>query len=117
MVKDMDTSLFEEKILDLSKGEDAQLIVDKDTIIEFWVTWCPHCKAMKEPYEHISEMFKEIDCYRIEMEQYPDLANIFEVESFPTFVFIRKDGDVEKWVGEVPEEDLINITKKAFGMS
>ena len=51
------------------------------------------------------------------MEEYPNLANVFEVESFPTFVFINKNGDVEKWVGEVPEEDLANITRKAFKMS
>ena len=98
MVKDMDTSLFEEKILDLNQGQAARLLVKENTIIEFWVTWCPHCKAMKVPYEHISEMFPDIDCYRIEMEEYPNLANVFEVESFPTFVFINKNGDVEKWV-------------------
>ena len=46
MVKDMDSSLFSEKILDINNGDESNLLITKNTIIEFWVTWCPHCKAM-----------------------------------------------------------------------
>ena len=114
MVKDMDSSLFSEKTLDINNGDESNLLITKNTIIELWVTWCPHCKAMMPRYEDASSKLKDTDCYRIEMEQNPGIADIFQVESFPTFVFLTPDGNAQKWVGEVSEEDFINIAKKEF---
>ena len=114
MVKDMDTSLFNEKILNTENGEQDSLLIDKNTIIEFWVDWCPHCKAMMPRYEDASTKLKDVQCFRIEMEQYPNLADIFQIESFPTFVFLTPSGNAQKWVGEVSEKEFIEIAEKAF---
>lgn len=116
MVHDMDEKLFRAKIFDYEKGDDAPLLIKEPTIIEFWVTWCPHCQAMIPRYEKVSEMFPQVTCYRIEMEQHPELAKLFGVDSFPTFIFMSPDGKMEKWVGEVPVEELASMATKAFGI-
>ena len=48
------------------------------------------------------------------MEQHPDIADQFNIEAFPAFGFINKDGDMKKWVGEVPAEELSSFVKEAF---
>lgn len=116
MVKDLDDKLFRQLIFDYSQGDNAPLLVKSDTIIEFWVTWCPHCQAMIPRYEKISEEFPTVSCNRVEMEKYPELAKIFGVDSFPTFIFISPDGKMEKWVGELPVDQLASLVTKAFGI-
>ncbi|MGL4293499.1 MAG: thioredoxin family protein [Bacteroidales bacterium] len=115
MVHDLNEKLFQQKIFDYEKGDNAPLLIKNNTILEFWVTWCPHCHAMIPRFEKVSEMYPSVDCYRVEMEQHPDLANIFDVENFPTFIFMSTDGKMEKWVGELPVEELSELVTKAFG--
>ena len=116
MVENLNDSLFKEKIFDYQEGDNAPLHIKKNTIIEYWVTWCPHCQAMIPRYEKLSELFPQVDCYRVELEQFPELAKPFAVESFPTFIFISPDGNMQKWVGEVPLEQLEAMVKDNFGI-
>lgn len=114
MVHNLDEKVFKEKIFDYSLGDNAPLLIKKNSIIEFWVTWCPHCQAMIPRYGKLSEMYPNIDCYRIEMEQHPDLADLFGIEGFPTFVFITPKGKMSKWEGELPLDNLEELTEKYF---
>lgn len=114
MVHDLDEKSFKQKVFNYDKGEEAPLLINNNTVLEFWVTWCPHCQAMMPRYEKASEKCPEVDCYRIEMEQHPSLAEIFAVDSFPTFIFISPDGKLQKWVGEVSEEELEQMLNEGF---
>ena len=115
MVTDLNDRLFREKIFNYEEGKDAPLRTNKSTIIEFWVNWCSHCQAMVPRYEEVSKKFNNVDFYRIELEQHPDLAKIFGVASFPTFIFITKNGKIEKYVGEVSEKELTHMVKEILG--
>ena len=112
MLKDLNENLFTEKIYDM-RGDAWR--IDKNTIIEFWVTWCPHCQAMMPRYEKVSEDFPDVDCYRVEMEQHPSIAELFNIDGFPTFVFITPEGEMKKWVGEISYEELKEMVEEAFG--
>lgn len=116
MVKEMNDSLFREKIYDYLKGEKPQLVNKNNTILEFYTVWCPHCKSMKPRLKALSEIYSDINFYSIDLEKYPELAELFEVESFPTFIFIDKNGLINKWVGEVQESELDGIIKKTFDL-
>lgn len=115
MVKDLDDKLFKEKIFNYEEGQDAPLMINKNTIIEFWVSWCTHCKAMIPRYEEVSKKFANINCYRVEIEHHPHIAKLFNIDSYPTFVFITKHGKKEKFVGEVNEKELTHMVKEIFG--
>ena len=114
MVKELDDKSFSELIFDYKDAENAPLLIKNNTVIEFWVTWCPHFQAMIPRYEDLSKKHPDVDCYRIELEQHPELAAPFGVESFPTFIFITKEGKMNKWVGELPESELNDLFNKAF---
>ena len=114
MVKDLNETLFRESIFDLAKGDNATLLVKDNTIIEFWATWCPHCQRMIPIYEEISKIFPDIDCYRMEAEKYPDVAEQFGVESYPTFIFIKSYGEMEKYVGEMSVDTFSKMIGDVF---
>ena len=69
---------------------------------------------MHPRFEQVSKSIQAIDCYQVDMEAYPDIANIFDIESFPTFIFISKKGNLKKWTGEVPQEELVEMIHEAF---
>lgn len=114
MVNDLNESGFCSKIFDYRRGEDAPLLIKNNTILEFWVTWCPHCKEMNPRFDDYSKKTKNVDCYRVELEQHPDIADLFDIEAFPAFIFINKDGHITKWVGEVPLKELEDMANEAF---
>ena len=67
-------------------------------------------------YEKVSEMFPDVDCYRVEMEQHPDIAELFDVDRFPSFIFIHPNGEMSKFVGELEEEDLADMVAATFNL-
>ena len=114
MVENLNEDLFKTKIFNYEQGHDAALEIKKNTILESWVTLCSHCQAMIPRYEEISKEFPDVDCVRVEMEQHPRLARLLNVENFPTFIFIKTDGKMRKWEGELSVEDLAGLVKEAF---
>lgn len=80
------------------------------------MSWCPHCQAMIPRYEKVSEMFPDVACYRVELNQHPELGKLLGVDSFPTFVFFVPGKEPQKWVGEVPTEELAGMVEKEFSV-
>jgi len=61
--------------------------------ILFYTTWCPHCKQTikdwglyktNKPSE--GGTYSEIDC-----DKFPDKADFYQIESYPTIIMIVKD--------------------------
>ena len=75
-------------------------------IILFWAKWCPHCTKIKAKTSSDSDkmwdMFKkdkpvstskgDVNIYDYEADQNPELIRKFGVKSFPTIIFVDKDG-------------------------
>ncbi len=114
MVQELNSDSFKEQLFDYTLGDDATLKLKKNGILEFYVPWCPHCQAMMPRYEKISHMFDSVSCYRINMEAYPDIAELFGVQSFPTFIYIFPNGDMQKSVGEMSVDDFADLIKSTF---
>jgi len=48
----------------------------------------------------------KIDFYRVDVEESPEFAMLFEARSLPTTVMIRKDGSMEKSIGGMSDGQL-----------
>lgn len=65
-------------------------------LVEFYATWCPHCRRMMPVVEQIGELLNgQIGLYQFDIDKYGDLADQLGVESTPTFI-VYKDGK-EEW--------------------
>ena len=74
MLHDLNNKSFKEKIYDYDGGGNQPLLTTKDTIVEFYASWCPHCQAMMPRYDDFSNKHPNIDCYSLDMEKYPEPA-------------------------------------------
>lgn len=65
-------------------------------LIEFYATWCPHCKRMMPVMEQVKELLEgSVPVYQLDIDSESEAADKTEVETVPTFI-IYKDGD-EQW--------------------
>ena len=76
-------------------------------VVEFYATWCPHCKRMMPVVEQIKELLAgTVDIYQLDIDD--TVAEAQEVESVPTFL-IYKNG-LEQWrqSGEIDGQELLS---------
>ncbi len=60
-------------------------------LVEFFATWCPHCKRMMPVVEQIRELLSgSADIYQLDIDQNDEVAQAQEVESVPTFIIYKK---------------------------
>lgn len=56
-------------------------------IIDFYATWCPHCRRMATVFENASTRYPNIRFVKIDIDREPALAKRFEVERLPTLLY------------------------------
>ena len=77
------------------------------TVVDFYATWCGPCKQLAPILEQFEQKYDGIVSFiRIDVDQEPDLAEAFQVESIPTLFFITPEGVVDASIGLQPESYL-----------
>ena len=76
-------------------------------LIDFWADWCGPCKMLAPTVAEIAEEYAgKVKVGKINVDEEPELAAAFRINSIPTVVLMR-DGKVENLVvGYCPKERL-----------
>jgi thioredoxin 1 len=75
-------------------------------LIDFWADWCGPCVALAPILEEVSAE-TGITIAKINVDENPDLASVFEIQGIPA-VFIIVDGQPEsKIIGINPKESYL----------
>lgn len=78
-------------------------------LIEFFATWCPHCRRMMPIVEEVKELLDgRAAVYQLDIDQNQEIADDIDVKSVPTFI-VYKNG-VEQWrnSGEMDGQVLLS---------
>lgn len=102
MIKEINDSNFEEEVLK-NKG-----IV----FVDFFASWCPHCKALSPVLEKVSNEIKDVKFVKIDIEKNPRSASLFDVESIPTLNIFKNGSLIATQNGFLPENILIEYIEK-----
>ena len=92
----------------------------KPMVIDFFATWCGPCKELAPILDEIEQKHKgEVIFRRIDLDQDPDLAVEFNVQSIPMLMFVTPKGEYQTIVGlqdpaviEAKIADLLNRSSK-----
>lgn len=93
--------------------ENEVLRSDKTVLVDFWASWCGPCKMIAPIVSEIAEDHSDtVKVGKINVDDEPELAALFRIESIPTLMAFRNgkpDGvmigfrsksDIEKLIGE-----------------
>ncbi len=76
-------------------------------LVDCYADWCGPCKRMAPWVEKLAVKFDgRAKVGKINVDEQPELANYFQIESIPTFLFIQNGRVVERVVGAVPPNQL-----------
>lgn len=78
-------------------------------LVEFYASWCPHCKRMMPVVEEIKELLGgSVDVYQLDIDLNQKLADSEDVQSLPTFIIYRDGKEQWRQSGEMDGQVLLS---------
>ena len=79
-------------------------------LLDFWAGWCGPCMMLSPVIAEIAEEYDgKIKVGKVNVDEQPELAAAFRVESIPLLVVIKDGAITAQTVGVRPKEDIIKM--------
>lgn len=92
---------FREAVLEASK--------EKPVLIDFWASWCGPCRMLSPVVDQIVEELDNVIVGKVNVDDEPELAASFDVQSIPTLVLIKNGEVADMSVGVRPKPAIIKM--------
>ena len=98
MTVQINSADWQEKVLDS----------DKPVLIDFFATWCGPCKMMAPVMDEVAaEQAGQVDVYKIDIDENPDIAQKYGIMSIPTFIVFKNGEPAAQTLGARPKEQIL----------
>jgi thioredoxin 1 len=78
------------------------------TVVDFWAEWCAPCKRIAPILEEMAaEHDGELKIAKLDVDENPGTAGQYGVMSIPTLLVFKGGEPVERIVGYMPKEKLM----------
>ncbi|MBC7472598.1 MAG: thioredoxin family protein [candidate division SR1 bacterium] len=62
-------------------------------LIDFWAEWCGPCRVMGPIIDKLAPDFSNVKFVKVNVDDVPEVAEVFGVQSIPTFYMVKFNGD------------------------
>jgi len=77
-------------------------------IVDFWAPWCAPCHMIAPILQEIAEEYDgQLKVAKLDVDQNPKVATQFGVMSIPTMILFKDGEAVERLIGYMPKERLL----------
>ena len=81
---------------------------EKLTIVDFWAERCGPCRLLKPLLHKIASENLEIQLLTVDVDQNQELAAEYEINSIPDVIFFKNGEQVDRFVGVMPENEILD---------
>ena len=93
----------------------AELIKDKNVIVDFYAPWCPPCKIVANNLEDFDITKPEnVHIYKVNIDDELTLAKKYGVTKLPTLIYFKDGKPIKDYVGVLSSEELLQASKENF---
>lgn len=71
----------------------------KLSIIDFFADWCMPCQMLTPVLNELDKKYKNLEVYKINIDEAPNVAMTYNINSIPTMIFFKNGEEVERKVG------------------
>ena len=82
-------------------------VKNKRILVDFYADWCGPCKMMASVLENV----EGIDVLKVNVDNFPDLAQKYGVMSIPTLILFDNNQQVKSNIGFINEDELKEFIK------
>lgn len=99
------------EIMITSENFDRTVMQSKKTVlIDFWAGWCGPCRMLASIIDEIAEEYADtVTVGKINVDEQPQLAAAFGVESIPTLIAFKNGVPLGALVGLQTKESVIDL--------
>ena len=103
--------------LEITDANFEELVMnsDKPVMLDFWAVWCGPCRMIAPIVE---EMATEYDgkavIGKVDVDNNQEIAMKYGIRNIPTVLFIKNGEVVDKQVGAVPKQVLVDKLESLF---
>jgi putative thioredoxin len=77
-------------------------------LVEFYASWCPHCKRMMPVVEQVKELLAgKVNVYQFDIDENEELSDREGVKTIPTFIIYRDGKEQWRQSGEMDGQVLL----------
>ncbi|WP_297634336.1 thioredoxin [uncultured Clostridium sp.] len=99
MTMHINDSNFKEEVLE-SKGL---------VLVDFFATWCGPCKMIAPILEELDTELSDVKIVKVDVDQSPETANTYGIQSIPTMKLFKDGKDVQTTVGFLPKDQIVSM--------
>lgn len=93
----------------------TELVVASEmpVLVEFWAPWCEPCQMITSIIDEVAkEYVGKALCYRINIDDYPNVASQYGISTIPSVLFYKNGENKECVNGVVPKSTLCATLNK-----
>lgn len=86
---------------------------DKPAIIDFYADWCRPCRQLAPKLQEVADRYADqLVVYKVNVDENPQLASLFGVQSIPMILFVPLDDLPYKSLGDLPMDHIEGLLGK-----
>ncbi len=98
---------FKQKVFNYEVNKEWKYEGKLPAIIDFYATWCGHCKQLSPRVEEIAKQFAgKVIVYKVDTDKEQILSQSLGITSLPTLLFIPITGQPQATMGALPKEAI-----------
>ena len=78
-------------------------------VVDFFATWCGPCRILGPILENVADEVKDVDIFKVDVDENEETAKNFGVMSIPTIVLLRDGKEVARNVGLMNYDNLLDF--------
>ena len=99
--------------IEITKDNFESEVVSSDVpvLLDFWAEWCGPCRMVSPIIDEIAEENDDIKVGKVNVDEQPDLADMFKIHVIPTVIVIKNGEIAATSVGYKEKNEFLKLVK------